>query len=103
MNEDRPARRFEEMLLELQQTVTRLETDEMSLDEAVSAYETTVRLANECAQMLDEAELRISQIDTDSRALREQAAVYRVDSSAAAALLLGDDEEDLLDLLDDEG
>lgn len=96
-----PTATFEEMLRELHETVARLEEQRLTLDEAVGAYERCVELANACAALLDQAELRVSTIDRESRAVREQAAVYRFDQEAAR-MLLGDDEEDLADLLDDE-
>ena len=97
---DEPVRQFEELLRELQQTVRRLEEDDLTLEESISAYERSVGLANSCSRMLDEAELRGAQIDSASRAIREEATIYRVDSFDAARLLLDDDEDDLADLLD---
>jgi exodeoxyribonuclease VII small subunit len=97
------AQTFEALLIQLQETVSRLESDELTLDEAISAYESSVEIANHCTRMLDEAELRITTIDAQSRTLREESAVYTINSSRAASLLLGDDDDDdLADLLDDE-
>jgi len=97
------AGRFEELLIQLQESVTRLETDELTLEEAIAAYERSVEIANQCTQMLDDAELRITTIDAQSRSLREESTNYRVGNSRATALLLGDDDDDdLADLLDDE-
>ncbi len=97
------AGRFEELLIQLQESVTRLETDELTLEEAIAAYERSVEIANQCTQMLDDAELRITTIDAQSRSLREESTIYRVGNSRATALLLGDDDDDdLADLLDDE-
>lgn len=102
MTKTNNASQFEELLQQLQETVDRLETDELTLEEAIVAYERTVEIANQCTHMLDDAELRITTLDAQSHALREESAVYRVGSSRAASLLLGDDDEDLADLLDDE-
>ena len=97
------AHTFEELLVQLQETVTRLETDELTLDEAIAAYERSVEIANQCTKMLDDAELRITTIDVQSRTLREESVLYNISSSRAASLLLGDDDDDdLADLLDDE-
>jgi len=96
------ARTFEELIFQLQETVTRLETEDLTLEEAISAYERSVEIANRCAQMLDDAELRVTTIDAQSRSIREESAIYRVGSNSAAAVLLGDDDDDLADLLDDE-
>ena len=51
--------------------------------------------------ILDSAELRISQIRVDSPRMREQPAIYAVESFAARRILLGEDD-DLNDLLDDD-
>ena len=97
------AHSFEELLVQLQETVVRLESDELTLEEAIAAYERSVKIANQCTPMLDSAELRITTIDAQSRTLREESVVYNIGSSRAASLLLGDeDDDDLADLLDDE-
>ncbi len=103
MAKTKPAQTFDDLLVQLQETVTRLETDELTLEEAIAAYERSVEIANQCTQMLDNAELRITTIDAQSRTLREESVVYNIGSSRAASLLLGDDDDDdLADLLDDE-
>jgi exodeoxyribonuclease VII small subunit len=102
MSAGNAASTFEELLVQLQETVSRLESDELTLEEAIAAYERSVEIANQCTSMLDNAELRITTIDAQSRSLREESAIYRVGASSAAALLLGDDDEDLADLLEEE-
>ena len=102
MTTSNDASQFEELLVQLQETVARLESDQLTLEEAIAAYERSVEIANTCTQLLDDAELRITTIDAQSRSLREQSVVYRVGAGSAAALLLGEDEDDLADLLDDE-
>ncbi len=102
MTKKKKSSTFEDLLHQLQETVTRLETEELTLEDAIAAYEQSVGIANTCARMLDDAELRITTIDAQSSELREVTAVYNVGSRRAAALLLGDDDDDLSDLLDDE-
>jgi exodeoxyribonuclease VII small subunit len=102
MTADNVAQTFEALLSQLQETVQQLETEQLTLEQAITAYERSVEIANECSRMLDDAELRITTIDAQSRTLREESVVYRIAPSSAAALLLGDDEDDLSDLLDDE-
>jgi hypothetical protein len=51
--------------------------------------------------MLDAAELRVSSIDASSSRLREEAVTYRAEANPYTRLLLGDDD-DLMDLLEDE-
>jgi exodeoxyribonuclease VII small subunit len=97
------AQTFEQLLIQLQETVTRLESDELTLEDAISAYERSVEIANHCTHLLDQAELRITTIDAQSRSLREESAIYSLGSTRAASLHLGDDDDDdLADLLDEE-
>jgi exodeoxyribonuclease VII small subunit len=96
------AKTFELLLQQLQETVARLESDELTLEDAIAAYERSVEIANQCTQILDDAELRITTIDAQSRTIREESVLYRPRANRAAALLLGDDEDDLADLLEDE-
>lgn len=100
--DEQPVRAFESLLEELHSTVKLLEGEDLSLEKAISSYERAVEIAAECSRMLDEAELRITQIDSSSRSIREEASVYRVDRFDAARLLLGEDEDDLADLLGDD-
>lgn len=53
---------FEDAYTRLEQTVQRLETGGLSLDEALTLYEEGMRLAGLCTRLLDSAELRISQV-----------------------------------------
>lgn len=50
---------FEEALRMLEAVVTRLETGNVSLDEALAAYEEGVALIRFCNEKLDEAEQRV--------------------------------------------
>lgn len=97
---DQPVRTFERLLEELQETVRKLDEETLTLEEAVSAYEQSVAIANQCNQMLDEAELRIARIDDNAPGLREQETAYDVRGSRATMLFLGEDEDDLADLLE---
>jgi len=102
MTESGAVDRFESLMNQLHQQVALLEQDTLSLGDAIAAYERSVELANACQQLLDEAELRVQKIDSSTRAVQEASAAYRFGDVSAARLLLGDDEEDLLDLIDDE-
>ena len=96
---------FETLLAQLRETVARLDGHELTLDEAVSAYQECVQIANACATLLDGAELRVSQINVSAAALRELPDTYAFSSNTsrtARRLLLGDDEDDLEDLLENE-
>lgn len=59
---------FEESFARLQDVVGRLSAGSLSLQDALAAFEEGMMLADRCAQMLDEAELRVKQVS--ERALR---------------------------------
>lgn len=61
---------FEQLLQELDETVRKLEDSELSLEDAIATYEKSAELAAACAELLDNAELRIRQIDTRIGRLR---------------------------------
>ncbi len=51
---------FEKALAELEQQVHRLEGGELSLEEALKAFESGVQLTRQCQQALDQAEQKVS-------------------------------------------
>lgn len=59
---------FEESFARLQEVVTKLSEGNLTLQEALNAYEEGMELAVRCAGMLDEAELRVKQVS--DRALK---------------------------------
>jgi exodeoxyribonuclease VII small subunit len=71
---------FEESFTRLQEVVGKLSTGNLSLQEALGAFEEGMGLAGTCARMLDEAELRVKQVS--DRAVH-----------AGSASLVGIDEE----------
>ena len=56
---------FEEAFEQLEETVRRLEKGGLPLDEAMTLYERGQHLAALCASRLDEAELKISQLNPE--------------------------------------
>jgi exodeoxyribonuclease VII small subunit len=66
---------FEDLYRRLEETVHRLEQGGLSLDDSLAAYEDAVALAQQCQQMLDQAELRITRL-RDSLAVAEEGAPY---------------------------
>lgn len=57
---DKPdVRTYEELYAQLQETVTRMESGELSLEESLHLYEQGVQLATTCQKLLDAAELRV--------------------------------------------
>ncbi len=55
---------FEQALTRLDETVAALEAGELPLDQATSLYETGMKLARKCNELLASAELKITQIQT---------------------------------------
>jgi len=53
---------FEAAFAELEATVRRLESGDLSLDDSIALYERGMRLAKQCSQALDSAELRVQQL-----------------------------------------
>lgn len=54
---------FEEALQLLQQIVAKLEDESTPLETAIELYEQGIQLSHECAEQLQEAKLRIEEID----------------------------------------
>jgi len=50
---------FDETLSHLEDLVTRMEDGKLSLEEALSTFETGIRLTRECQQALQQAELKV--------------------------------------------
>ena len=57
---------FEGAFAELEQLVRQLDEGDLTLDEAVSLYERAQTLARYCQQCLDQAELRVTQLESDA-------------------------------------
>src|SRR5436190_15019513 len=81
---------FEESFARLQEVVTKLSEGNLTLQEALSAYEEGMALAERCAGMLDDAELRVKQVS--DRAMR-----------AGSASLADLDQEMRIQSPDDDG
>lgn len=56
---------FESALQELEQTVARLETEELTLEESLALFERGQQLATHCQRQLEEAALRVEQLTAD--------------------------------------
>lgn len=56
---------FESALAQLQEIVTRLESGELNLQEALKLYETGQALARHCSRLLEQAELKVRQLSED--------------------------------------
>lgn len=53
---------FEEALGRLDETVAALEGGQLSLDDALAIFEEGVRLARQCQELLDRAEMRVQRL-----------------------------------------
>ncbi|MGD2148844.1 MAG: exodeoxyribonuclease VII small subunit [Anaerolineae bacterium] len=56
---------FEAAFAELEQTVTKLESGGLTLEESLAVFERGRNLAAHCSQKLEEAELQVKQITPD--------------------------------------
>lgn len=57
---------FEEAFERLEQAVEAMDGGDLSLDEAMAHFEEGMKLARYCERLLDDAELRVQQLLTDS-------------------------------------
>ncbi len=55
-------KKFEDALAELENIVQRLEDPDVPLDEAVSLFESGIKLSRQCSQKLDEVEKRVDML-----------------------------------------
>lgn len=67
MNKD--DKNFEELMIELEEITTKLENENMSLDDSVKLFEKAMKISKKCNEKLEDAEKRITILlntDTDS-------------------------------------
>jgi exodeoxyribonuclease VII small subunit len=57
---------FEQSFVALQEAVERLETGELTLEDTILLYERGQALARHCQDLLDRAELRVTQLGGDA-------------------------------------
>lgn len=57
---------FDELLMKLEEIVQQLETDQLSLEASIDTFETGMRVAQRCQRLLEQAELRISRISSET-------------------------------------
>ncbi len=72
---------FEALYKRLEETVSRLEEGGLPLDQSVALYEEGMKLARRCQEMLQQAELKITKLQEEFAALREQPEPYEVEES----------------------
>ncbi len=62
---------FEDQFNELDETVRRLETGELTLEESISLYERGMALAEQLEKQLEQAELRVRKLQPSALELAE--------------------------------
>ena len=63
---------FEEMLDELDNIVESLEKDDLKLDDAISKFESGMKIANKCNKKIEEAEKKITILINENGNLKEE-------------------------------
>ena len=61
---ERPS--FEDALRELESIVSRLESEEITLEDSVKLYEEGIKLSKICTEVLEKAETRIKQVNEEN-------------------------------------
>ncbi|HEU4792795.1 MAG TPA: exodeoxyribonuclease VII small subunit [Nitrolancea sp.] len=89
---DDPETTYEDLVAQLEEVVSRLETGGLPLEEAVAEYERGVELVRRCNDLLDHTELQI--IDLSSDITRPSASTGNGGLRPAQLLFGNDDEED---------
>lgn len=62
---------FESTLKQLQYTVNELETGNLPLEEALDKFQNAVSLSKHCQEVLEKAELKISQITQEGKLIED--------------------------------
>lgn len=58
--------KFEEAMKQLEETVTKLESGDVSLEEAMELFEKGVGLSKTCQKLLGEAQLKVTKLIAES-------------------------------------
>lgn len=85
---------FEDLVTALEETVRTLEIGRLPLDTTVTIYELGTKIAQRCEHLLEQAELRVSQIEAtvSTETLDELAAEAEEIEAASGEDQEGDDE-----------
>lgn len=65
LDQQADASSFEAVYQRLEEAVARLEAGGLTLEESIELYESGMRLARRCKQLLDAAELRVSELQEE--------------------------------------
>ena len=77
---DAAAEDFETLYKRLEETVARLEEGGLTLDQSLALYEEGIKLARRCQELLQAAELKITKLQEEFAALREESEPYAVEA-----------------------
>jgi exodeoxyribonuclease VII small subunit len=72
---------FEEALAKLEETVNRLEKDQLSLDESLKIFEEGINLYRLCSKELNEVEMKITTIVEENGELKKIPFEYKGDEN----------------------
>lgn len=89
---DDPEATYEELVAQLEEVVSRIETGGLPLEEAVAEYERGVALVRRCNDLLDRAALQIEELTSDIT--RPSASTGNGDYRSSQLFFGNDDEED---------
>jgi len=67
---------FETLYQRLEETLARLEGGGLTLDRSLALYEEGMKLARRCQELLQQAEVKITKLQEEFSALREEAEPY---------------------------
>ena len=62
---------YEAAFAALQEIISKLENSELSLEESLTLYEEGKKLADQCADLLEKAQLRVTSIGEDNQTIGE--------------------------------
>lgn len=71
MTEKTETMNFEKTFQELQNIITRLESSDLPLEEALKFYEKGQKLADQCTQILEKAQLRVEMLNPSKPSVDE--------------------------------
>lgn len=71
MTETKPTN-YEAAFAALQEIITRLENSELPLEEAIKLYEEGKKLSDQCAQLLEKAQLHVNMLGQPSDGIQEE-------------------------------
>ena len=76
---------FETLYKRLEETLARLEGGGLTLDQSLALYEEGMKLARRCQELLQQAEVKITKLQDEFSALREEAEPYTAEEEEETA------------------